>query len=308
MRMKLAFWTAPLALSLTLGGSGNCFGQSNFTSATGTGGPAVASETRNELVVAAVLPGSPDRMDVQSDNSAVYSEENTASEAAEPARKRPGQVTSSKIGIGLKVSTLGAGIEAAIPLAGKLNLRGGFNMFRYDRGITDNGIHYTGQLKFQSAEAHLDYFPFGGFHISPGLLFYNGNQLVATAAVPGGQTFTLSGTSYISDATDPVTGAGKLDFVKVSPSIMVGIGNLIPRSGRHYSFLFEVGGAYQGTARVALNLTGSVCDPTAPLICRTISSDPTVQANVVAQQQKISGYLNPYRFFPIISVGVGFNF
>jgi len=247
-------------------------------------------------------------MDVQSDNSAVYSEENTASEAAEPARKRPGQVTSSKIGIGLKVSTLGAGIEGAIPLAGKLNLRGGFNMFRYDRGITDNGIHYTGQLKFQSAEAHLDYFPFGGFHISPGLLFYNGNQLVATAAVPGGQTFTLSGTSYISDATDPVTGAGKLDFVKVSPSIMVGIGNLIPRSGRHYSFLFEVGGAYQGTARVALNLTGSVCDPTTGLTCRPISGDPAVQANVVAQQQKISGYLNPYRFFPIISVGVGFNF
>ncbi len=180
-------------------------------------------------------------------------------------------------------------------------------MFRYDRGITNSGIHYTGQLRFQSAEAHLDYFPFGGFHVSPGVLFYNGNQLTATAMVPGGQTFTLNGTSYESDAGTPVSGTGKLDFVKVSPSIMVGVGNLVPRNGRHWSILFEVGGAYQGSARVALNLAGNVCD-TSGLNCRAISSDPTVQANVTAQQNKISKDLNPYRFFPIISLGVGFNF
>jgi hypothetical protein len=59
---------------------------------------------------------------------------------------------------------------------------------------------------------------------------------------------------------------------------------------------------------VALNLTGSVCDPTTPLICRPIASDPTVQANVVAQQQKISKDINPYKFYPVISLGVGFNF
>jgi hypothetical protein len=173
--------------------------------------------------------------------------------------------------------------------------------------MTNDGIHYTGQLKFRSAEAHFDWFPIGGLHISPGVLFYNGNQLTATAAVPGGQTFTLSGTSYLSDPTLPVTGTGKLDFVKVSPSIMVGLGNLSPRNGRHYSFLFEVGGAYQGSARVALNLTGRVCSPAFPTVCGPVS-DPTVQANVLAQQQKLSKDVNPYRFFPVISTGIGFNF
>jgi len=243
-------------------------------------------------------------------STAAYSgnEPVVADDAAEPAPSRPGKQTSSKIGIGVKISTLGAGIEVATPLAKKFNLRGGFNMFRYDRGLTNSGIKYAGHLQFQSAEAHLDFFPIGGFHISPGVLFYNGNQLTATAAVAGGQSFSVGGTSYISDAADPVTGTGKLDFVKVSPSIMVGIGNLIPRNGRHYSFLFEVGGAYQGSARVALNLGGSVCDPTTGLNCRTIASDPTVQANVASQQQKISKDINPYRFYPVISFGVGFNF
>jgi hypothetical protein len=207
----------------------------------------------------------------------------------------------------VKVSTLGVGIEAATPLARKFNVRTGFNMIRFSHSITDSGIHYDGQLHFQSAEAHLDYFPFGGFHVSPGILFYNGNQIAASAAVPGGQTFSVGGTTYESEGADPVTGTGKLDFVKVSPSIMVGVGNLIPRNGRHYSFLFEVGGAYQGSARVALNLAGSVCAPGGSS-CRTISSDPTVQANVQAQQVKIQHDINPYRFFPVLSMGVGFNF
>ena len=207
----------------------------------------------------------------------------------------------------MKISTLGAGIETAVPLAAKANLRGGVNFFQYNRAITNDGIHYAGQLQFRSAEAHFDFFPFGGFHVSPGVLFYNGNQLTASASVPGGQNFTLNGTAYQSDSTNPVTGTGKLDFVKVSPSIMMGFGNLIPRSGRHYSFLFEVGGAYQGSARVALNLTGSVCDTATGTIC-TPTSDPTVQANVLAQQQKIRNDINPYRFFPVISLGVGFNF
>jgi hypothetical protein len=196
----------------------------------------------------------------------------------------------------------------ATPLAEKFNLRGGFNIFRFSRPITDNGIHYDGQLHFQSAEAHLDWFPLWAFHISPGILFYNGNQVQATASVPGGQTFSVGGTTYESDPTTPVTGTGKLDFVKVSPSIMFGIGNLIPRNGRHFSFLFEIGGAYQGSARVAMNLAGSVCDPTLPTFCRAISSDPTVQANIQAQQVKIQHDINPYRFFPVVSMGFGFNF
>jgi len=308
MRIKQALWMAPLTLSLAVAGGGVCFAQSALAGGPGGGGAEVAQATLNEpVVVAAVLPESMENAETQTDDAATLTGEVAASQPAKPATKESGQAPFSRIGIGVKISTLGAGIEVATPLARKFNVRGGFNMFRYSRPITNDGIQYQGKLQFQSAEAHLDWFLLGGFHISPGILFYNGNQLTATALVPGGQTFSVGGTSYESDPTAPVTGTGKLDFVKVSPSIMLGIGNLIPRNGRHFSFLFEVGGAYQGSARVALNLAGNVCDTTGAT-CRAISSDPTVLANIQAQQVKIQNDVNPYRFFPVLSLGVGFNF
>ena len=305
MKVKIGPWVSTVALILAAGWSGNCFAGSGLA---GTSKAAVADATGSGPAGTGVVAQPIDVVDAQTDvATGSNGGGNALPEAAEPAERRPGQPSSSKVGIGLKLSTLGAGIEAAIPLAARANLRSGVNFFQYNRAITNDGIHYAAQLNFRSAEAHLDWYPFGGFHVSPGVLFYNGNRLTANASVPGGQNFTLNGTAYQSDSTNPVTGTGKLDFVKVSPSIMLGFGNLIPRSGRHYSFLFEVGGAYQGSARVALNLAGSVCDTTGNF-CRSVASDPTVQANVLAQQQKIRNDINPYRFFPVISLGVGFNF
>jgi hypothetical protein len=307
MKMKRVVWMVPLTLSLAFAWGGVCFAQAGIANAPEGGTAEAAYAPHIELIAAAVVPMSPAGEDVQANDSTLVNTEDAASEAAQLGPKESGRTAFSRVGIGVKVSTLGVGVEAATPLAEKFNVRGGFNMFRYSRAITNNGIQYNAQLQFQSAEAHLDWFPFWGIHVSPGILFYNGNQLTATAAVPGGQKFSAGGTTYESDPATPVTGTGKLNFLRVSPSIMVGVGNLIPRNGRHYSFLFEVGGAYQGSARVALNLAGNVCDTTGTF-CRAISSDPTVQANIQAQQVKIQNDVNPYRFFPVISLGVGFNF
>jgi hypothetical protein len=298
---------APLTLSFVLVCTGISFAQSGLANPPEGGKVEVARAALDEVAMAGMSPKSREQSDVQADDATAVNGESTLAEASGPGPKEAGTAAFSRIGIGVKVSTLGVGVEAATPLAGKFNVRGGFNMFRYSRDITNNGIQYNAQLQFQSAEAHLDWFPFGGFHVSPGILFYNGNQLTGTAAVPGGKNFSVGGTSYESDPLTPVTGTGKLNFLKVSPSIMVGVGNLIPRNGRRYSFLFEVGGAYQGSARVALNLAGNVCDSMG-LNCRAISTDATVQANIQAQQTKIQNDINPYRFFPVVSLGVGFNF
>ncbi len=308
MRIKHALWMAPLLFLQSALWGGACFAQSDFANTPEAGRAGAVRAPLSDVLVAAVLPKAVDEA-VQPEAIA-YNGESVPYEAADPipTARESGTAPFSRIGIGVKVSTLGAGIEAATPLAQKFNLRGGFNMIRYSHTITDSGIQYDGQLHFQSAEAHLDYFPFWGFHVSPGLLFYNGNQINATAMVPGLQNFSVGGTTYESDPAVPVTGTAKMDFVKVSPSIMLGVGNLIPRSGRHYSFLFEVGGAYQGSARVGLNLAGNICTPGNLATCHSIASDSTAQANILAQQVKIQHDVNPYRFYPVISLGVGFNF
>jgi hypothetical protein len=214
----------------------------------------------------------------------------------------------SRLGIAIKISSLGPGIEAATPLTFRSNLRAGFNIFNYDRSFNQDGITYAGQLRFRSVEAHYDWFPFSGsFHLSPGVLVYNGNQLAADASVPGGKTFTLNHTTYASDPTDPISGTGKVDFPKAGPMLTVGWGNLLPRNRRHFSFPFEVGVIYTGAPRTALKLNGSACD-SAAVICLPVVSFPGFQSNLQAERDKLNNDMSAFKFYPVISAGFGFNF
>jgi hypothetical protein len=212
------------------------------------------------------------------------------------------------VGVGIKVSLLGAGLEAAVPIARKLNVRAGFNAFSYNRTFDKDGVSYAGQLRFRSSEAHLDWFPFGGsFHVSPGLLVYNGNQVTASADVPGGNTFTLNDTDYTSDPANPITGSGKIDYRKTAPMISVGWGNLVPRSGRHFSAPFEIGMIFSGAPQAAINLAGGACDSNG-VNCQSVNTDPTFQSNLQSEQDKINHDMAPFKYYPIISLGFGFRF
>ena len=241
-------------------------------------------------------------------NSASALIENDASnDVPEPPSPQSARRESGLAGVGIRLSTLGAGAEVGVFLSNRLNLRGGFNIFQYNRGFNHDGITYKGQLNLRSGEAHLDWYPVGHtFHLSPGLLVYNGNGARATANVPGGSAFTLGGATYTSDPTNPINGTGKLDFVKAAPTAMFGFGNLVPES-RHFTYNFELGAVFQGSARTKLNLTGGACDATG-LNCVNAATDPTVQANVVAEQNKVNNKLSPFKYYPVISFGFGYRF
>jgi hypothetical protein len=116
----------------------------------------------------------------------------------------------------------------------------------------------------------------------------------------------LNKTNYISDAADPINGTGKLSVYKAAPMVLFGIGNLVPRGG-HFSTTFEVGAAYQGPPRVALNLAGSACDSTG-VICSPVGTDPTIQSNIVAEHVKLNKSASPYKFYPVLSFGFGYRF
>jgi hypothetical protein len=211
----------------------------------------------------------------------------------------------SHVGFGVKISSLGVGVEAAVPVLRKVNIRAGGNFISYSHTLNQDGVTYKGSLNWRSGEASLDWFPFWGFHVSPGVLFYNGNKITATASVPGGQTFTLNGTSYTSDPTKPITGIGSVGFTKFDPKLTFGFGNLIPRSGRHWSILGEFGVAYQGSPKAALAFQGNACNGGT---CMDAASNPAVVANVAAEQTKLNNDLSFFKFYPIVSIGFGFNF
>src|SRR6267142_2689386 len=107
-------------------------------------------------------------------------------------------------------------------------------------------------------------------------------------------------------AADPVSGTGKLTVYKAAPMLLFGFGNLVPRNG-HFSATFEIGAAYQGPPRVALDLGGTACDSSG-LFCRPIASDPTIQSNIAAEQTKLNKSASPYKFYPVVSFGFGYRF
>jgi hypothetical protein len=143
--------------------------------------------------------------------------------------------------------------------------------------------------------------------VSPGALIYNGNEIRANASVTGGNTFELDNTTYSSDPADPIRGKGKIDFKKVAPTVTVGWGNLLPRGKRRWSIPFEIGAAFQNAPRASLNLTGSACD-VGGTNCRAISSDPTIEANVLSEQNKLNQDMSAFKFYPLISIGFGYKF
>ena len=214
----------------------------------------------------------------------------------------------TSIGVGLRLSTLGPGLEAAISVTQRTNIRVGYSALDYHYSSDQSGVTYDGHLRLRAFEAHLDWFPFGGwFHISPGFQVNSGKPLTADTSVPGGQQFSLGDTDYQSDPTDPVTGTGEVNVNTFSPTLMMGWGNLVPRSDSHFSGYFEFGVAYQGSPSTTLNYSGSACDPGGGN-CQNVSSDPTIQSNLKSEEDKLNNNLSWLRFYPVVAFGLGYKF
>lgn len=224
-----------------------------------------------------------------------------------PTAGMPEQSSDGRFAVGGKFSSLGVGVEGAMKLSQHFNVRAGGNFFDHDLTETRDGITYQAKIRLQTVEGHLDFFPFGGnFHVSPGLLYYHATPVSANLNVPGGTSFTLGDTSFVSFPSDPVTGSARVQLNTVAPSITAGFGNLIPRkSGKHWSFPFEIGAAFHGTPTIGIRLAGSACDQSG--VCGSVNS-PEVQTALQQEIHKRNNQISWIKFYPILSMGVGYRF
>lgn len=232
--------------------------------------------------------------------------------SAPDAHPTHGMAPFSAVGIDVKVGVGGIGFDVATPLAGRLNLRAGAAFFSYNlTNLTEDGFNINGSIKLQSVNTSVDIYPFGGsFRISPGVTLYNGDNFSGNATVPGGNTITLNDTDYTSSPTNPLvatfTTPNNRFGNRVAPSITTGFGNLIPRhGGKHWSVPFEIGMQYITPPKIVLGLTGTACSTDG---CGNVQTDPTTQANIKAQQDIINSDIYNLRFFPILSIGLGYKF
>ena len=218
----------------------------------------------------------------------------------------------SRLALGGGISTLGINLQAATNINRYANLRVSGNIFSHTvNDISSNGFTANAKLDLATLGASVDYYPWPthGFRVSPGLLLYNQNSMSADAIVYGGQSFKLNDVEYYSSANDPIHADPKIGFHSTNPAftLTTGWGNMISRKGGHWSFPFEIGAAFIGDPSFNMSLTGTACDYYGEN-CVDAGTDPSVQADLQAQNAKYRKDLQPLRFFPILSTGISYNF
>ena len=212
----------------------------------------------------------------------------------------------STFAVGVKASTLGAGIEVATPLSRSLNLRTSGYYMLFATAFSIDGINYSTKVNFRSGQVNVDWFPFhNGFHISPGVLYFR-NGLSGSADIAPGKPFSLSDVDYINSIDDPVSGTASITYGQhLAPTLTFGFSNIIPRSGKHFTVPFELGVAYTQAATMDVKLAGLACTVQG---CFNAATDPGTQGNLHGEINDINDSIKKVPLFPIMSLGVAFRF
>ncbi len=274
---------------------GTSFGRSGGLVTASYAGTSSASSSSSEEYSAAALEGLGDK-----GFSGVARANATTTRAMRPFET---------FAVAAKVGSGGIGVDVATVLAQRFNLRVGASYFSHDTSLTTDGLQITGAIKLQTAAASVDIFPFNNsFRISPGVSFKNDSHLSAALLVPGGQSFSLGDSDYTSDPADPIHGTAAFGFGRnVAPQVTVGFGNMIPRSGRRFSFPVEVGVQYTDRPTVNLQIAGSSCGSVSQDGVTATGCGPVDQISVQQEQQELRNDLAPLRFYPVISVGISYR-
>ena len=193
--------------------------------------------------------------------------------------------------LGLKISTLGAGLEAERSFSHSISSRIGINYFTYNYVATINNIDYNFDLNLMTVSALVDWRPFKGrFRISGGVM-YNDNHLDADAK--SATTYNIGNAIYTNFEVGNLT--GKIDFNDITPYLGLGWDPSFGKDKR-FSLLIDMGVVYQGTPEVNLSADGSN------------ANDPTFQNNLQQEEDDLQSKLDGYEYYPVVGIGCSYRF
>jgi hypothetical protein len=195
----------------------------------------------------------------------------------------------------ISVGTTGVGAHLAIPLAQKLDLRVGGNVFDYDYSGTRGSVNYDFQIKLRTVDLLLDLYPLqNGFRVTGGAI-YNGNHVDANGKPNIGGSYTLNGHTY--SAADAGSIDGRIDFRRFAPYLGIGWGSRPTAKG--WSVNADVGAMFQGSAQVSLQNSGCNLPGTT---CATLQSDVAVEA------ASLHDKIDSYSVYPVVRLGAVYRF
>ena len=196
------------------------------------------------------------------------------------------------IALGLKVGTLGPGVELTIGVIEEaLNVRVGGNYMhlRFSGKIKD--VDYGVELNMASVPIMLDYHPFfNNFRITAGAL-YNRNRASLDGNLNNVQK--IGDHDYTPEEIGTLTGS--VDYRKFAPYLGIGFGNAVGPDTA-WNFIFDLGIMFQGVPGISLTADG------------TMSGDPTFQADLAKEEENVQDEADKFQFYPVLAIGISYQF
>ncbi len=196
-----------------------------------------------------------------------------------------------RLALSLSVGTTGIGPELQYKATDRLVLRTGYNFLRYDTDDDIDDIDYEAELRASTFHIAADYHPFknsfflsGGAYIGGKSVNLDGN--VNEPVEIGDQTFTPAEVGTLT---------GEVDLRTVAPFTGLGYNNAF--SGSPFAVKVMAGVIFTGSPEATLSSRGG-----------TLSSDPTLQAELNQEEQNLEDDLEDFQFYPLLSLGFGYRF
>lgn len=185
------------------------------------------------------------------------------------------------------VGTLGGTLGYGYALGERSAVRIEGNYLDYSRSLNSGSEKYRGNLKLGSIGAYYDLFFAGPFRVTGGLLF--GSNSFSGDVVANGGTVTINHQQYSAAGQYAHVG---VKFPSVSPYLGLGWGHRPERGG--LGFFGDIGVAY-----------GS---PTATLSVSNGLQLAAGSANLAAEQSSLQHDANKLKFYPVLRVGLDYQF
>lgn len=193
---------------------------------------------------------------------------------------------------GVKISTLGPGLEIQEKISSMLGVRVGVNYLPFSTSFTIEDVKYKTEFSWKSVSLLADFYPFSGIFRLTGGGFYNGNN-VEISATPS-EPVKIGNTTYTPAEIGSITGS--VDFKKIVPYAGLGWSGGHASSGE-WTMSLDLGVMFQGSPSVN-NLTAS----------GLLGSDPSFNANLDAERNDIKDEMDSYQYYPVVALALGYHF
>jgi len=191
-----------------------------------------------------------------------------------------------------KASTLGLGGELAAGITDNVNARVGMNMLGFDVEEEIDDVEYDIGLDFSSFSALVDWHVFdGSFRITGGVVSMN-HELDLEGTGPAAETVEIGDGTYTWATVGTLSGSVEVD--DLAPYVGIGWGDLLSAK-KNWGFYCDFGVVFTGSPDVKLTNIGGTGAPGLP-------------ADLAKERDDIKDELEAFEFYPVISLGLFFQF